>query len=243
MRQFSSNFLRAPTMTLLGGFTIVFATTLALGSMARDQTGNSIIAVSVAFRSELDAEFRDFEAIPVSASDQSASVVTSPVTENRFTIPPGRISADSDRTDEFRNLLSELQRVAGNATVSQPFGEVSIDLFGTDPDSSAEFDAFCQARDLLDSLPPSATSLQLEIRQWAASPTKAAWIDSVHAAGVLGSKLQAHWMVTRSTPIGVSSSAALWPHADRVRPDVTIFARHIPADHSDVKVPSRLRRN
>ena len=244
MRQFSSDFLPASTMTLLSGFVIIFATTLALGSMTRDQTGYSIASVSMAFRTELNGDIRDFEVIPVSAADPFVPVTSPPVVENRFTILPRPESPGNDRTDEFRNLLLELRRIAGNATVSQPFREVTIDLFcAADPESGRQIDEFSEACDVLDSLPPSAASLQFEIRKWAASPTNAAWIDSVHSASVLRSKLQAHWKATRSTPIGISSSATLWPHADRLRPELTIFVRHIAPDHSDVSVPSRLRRN
>ena len=241
MKQFSSNLFAPSTMTLLGGFVIIFATTLALRSMTLDQTGNSIATVSMAFRSEFKGTGSDFEVIPINNTDLNLPVKRPVAAGDRFTISTKDVHVSADRTDEFENLLSELQRVAGSASAGQPFREVTIDFTSAEP--GLQSDAFRQACDLLDVLAPSARSMHFEIRQWAASPTTAAWIDSVQAARVHRTKLRAYLSARIKPPFAISSSAALWPHADRIRPELTVIVRHAVAHHSDDNVPDLQRRN
>lgn len=242
MRPSSSMFLSPVTMTLLSGMMILVVITLAMTAIMRDQTGHSIASVSMAFRSELNQSPRAFEVIPIIAPERDVFPMPREA-RKQLAIPIREIQASGDRTSEFRNLLSELQRVAGSASASQPFSEISMDFHSVDAGRLA--DVFAQACDLVRAAArmPSAHLLHFEIRLWATSPTTTAWTNSAQAARVLRRDLQTSLSTTSSSPVVISSSAALWPHADRMRPDLTIIVRQAPANHSDVSFPDRDRRN
>ena len=134
----------------------------------------------------------------------------------------GQVKDNVDPAREFASLLPELERIAGRCTADAPVREVRVDVFYTDPESVTSL--IKKAGDTLDEAEPLFLRgrMHLEIQTWAAAPTQAAWIDAVREASRLRDGLDAEFSQAKSPQFLISSSAALWPYADRTRPAMTI---------------------
>ena len=213
------------TLTMLSGLAIIGAATLALGSMVQDQSGQSAAMVSKSFRAELRASEVEFELIPIVCDAAQDSATTQPRLPGRLVMSFGQIQDKADPAREFANLLSELERVAGNCAIDAPVREVRIHVV------NAQFESVTaiikQACDLWDETESGLLrdEMQVEIQTWAASPTPTAWIDAIREASRLRDKTLQELSTANTPQISIRSSAALWPHAGRVRPAMTISMR------------------
>ena len=225
MNSSSRAFLQPTTLTMLSGFTIIVAATLALGSMVQDQSGQSAAMLSKSFRMELGATGVEFPLIPSGSepSPDSATPRLSVSADPRKTF--GQIKAFTDPVQEFAFMLSELERVAGHCTAETAMREVRLNWenAGTETVTSMINQA-CEILHEKDAT-LSGNSLQVEIQTWAASPTPAAWLDAIRHASHLRQAVHAELTATGQPDPLISSSAALWPYADRVRPAITIVFR------------------
>lgn len=226
------------TLTMLSGLAIIVAATLALGSMVQDQSGRSAAMVSKSFRAEMRASEVECELIPIVCNAAQDSAAPQPRLPGRLVISFGQIQDKSDPAREFANLLSELERVAGNCAIDAPVREVRIHVVNAKSESVTAI--IKQACDLWDETESglSRDEMQVEIQTWAASPTPAAWIDAIREASRLRDKALQELSAANIPQISIRSSAALWPHPSRVRPAMTIALRQTAAATRSVPTPS-----
>ena len=226
MKSPGSGIHKPTTLTMLSGLATIVAATLALGSMAQDRSGQSTAMVSKSFRTELGANDHEFELIPL-VNDNSRDVdVAKPHLPGRLVMSFGQVKDNVDPAREFASLLPELERIAGRCTADAPVREVRIDVFYNDPESVTSLveqacQQACHTSEDRESL-LLREGVHVEIQTWAASPTQAAWIDAVREASRLRDGLNAEFSQANSPQFLISSSAALWPYADRMRPAMTI---------------------
>ena len=117
MKSSGLNILQPAALTMLSGLAIIVAATLALGSVAQDQSGQSAAMVSRAFRMEMGSSEDEFRLIPI----RSGASQDFEKPRHRMPGPPGnsfgQVKQTANPAQEFAVLLSELERVAGNCTV------------------------------------------------------------------------------------------------------------------------------
>ena len=209
------------TLTLLSGLATIVVTTLALGSMAQDQSGQSTAMVSKSFRAELGASDHKLELIPVD-DDSKDLAKAQPHSPRRLVMSFGQVIDRIDPAEEFASLVPELERIAGRCRVESPVWEVRIDVFNTDPRSITSLvEQACNTLDDSESL-FLRDRVHVEIQTWAASPTQAAWVSAVREASRLRDDVDAAFSTASLPQFLISSSAALWPYADQMRPAMTI---------------------
>ena len=122
-------------------------------------------------------------------------------------------------------MLSELERVAGHGTAETTMREVRINVVNAGAETVESI--INQTCELLNQKDErfARNTLQVEIQTWAASPTPAAWLDAISHASHLRQEVRAQLTDAGPPPLSISSSAALWPNADRMRPAMTIVLR------------------
>ena len=226
-----SGILQPTTLTMLCGLTILIAATLALGSMAQDQSGHSIAMVSRSFLAETGAHRNEFELIAVDQKDPLASAIVNSPLPGTLVLSFGELKNKVDPAREFASLLSELERIVEHYEVEAPVREVRINISDSDPQYVTSL--IRTSSGILDDAGVLAPSdrMQLEIQTWAASPTPAGWIDAIREASRLHAEIHHRLSTTGSRQYTTTSSAALWPHSARVRPAMTIVLR-VPVTYS-----------
>ncbi len=225
MKSSGFGFLQPTALTMLSGLVILIAATLALGSMAQDQSGQSVAMVAKSFRAEMHARDVEFRLIPISGDAAQDSAVTQPRLSGRLVMSFGQVKDNVDPASEFANLLSELERVAGNCAIDAPVREVRINVLNADLESvTAIINQACDVLVETESV-LLRNEMQVELQTWAASPTPTAWMDAILEANRLRDEVRQELSVNNAPKISLGSSAALWPHAGRVRPAITIVLR------------------
>ncbi len=229
MKSIESGIRQPTTLTMLSGLAIIGGATLALGSMVLDQSGQSAAMVSKSFRAEMRASEVECELIPILGDAAQDSATTQPRLPGRLALSIAQLPDKTDPAREFANLLSELERVAGQCAIDAPIRGVRIHAANADLESVTAI--INQACDLWDDAESglSRDKMQVEIQTWAASPTPTAWIEAICEASRLRDKALQELSAANSPQISIRSSAALWPHASRVRPAMTIALRHTAA--------------
>jgi len=222
MKPLDSAIHKPTTLTILSGLSTIVAATLALGSMSQDWSGQSAAMVSMSFRTELGANDHEFDLIPVVNDDSKDVAIAEPHLPGRLVMSFGQVKDNVDPAREFANLLPELERVAGRCTAEAQVLEVRVDVFDLVPKSvTSLFEQVCDVLDDREAL-FFRDRMCVEIQTWAASPTQAAWIVAVREASRLRDDMDAGFLKADSPQFSISSSAALWPYADRIRPAMTI---------------------
>jgi hypothetical protein len=231
MNAIRSGIFRPTTLTMLCGLTILIAATLALGSMAQDQSGQSIAMVSRSFRAETGAHGNEFELIAVDQKDPLDSEIVHSPLPGTLVLSFGELKNKANPASEFASLLSELERITEHYEVDAPVREVRINV----SEAAVEYviSLIRKSSDILDDtgVLTSRDRMQLEIQLWAASPTQAGWMDAVREASRRHTEIDRRLSATGSRQYDTTSSAALWPHAARVRPTMTIVLR-VPVTYS-----------
>jgi hypothetical protein len=213
------------TLTMLSGFGIIIATTIALGSMAQDQSGHAAAIVSKAFRMQLGSNKADVGVIFVNddisqhqqpAMRQLPSLISRPFAEVKMNVDPQQ---------DFENLKSELERIVGEIKIIRPTQEIRVDLEQTDSSlGTSPIQQICELLANAESqLSPGA--MKIEIQTWAASPTPEAWVAATHAANHLRDQVLAERSTENQPECQISTSAGLWPHASQLRPAVRVVFR------------------
>jgi len=225
MSSFRVGILQPTSLTLLSGLAIIVAATLALGSMAQDQSGQSAATVSKSFRAEMRASDNEFTLIPIVCEAAQDSAMTEPRLPGRLPLSFGQVKDNIDPARDFANMLSELERIAGHCKVDAPVREVRIDVVDADLRSvTSIINQACDASDAADSM-FLRDRMEAEIQTWAASPTPTAWIAAIREANRLRDETRREFSVADTPQFSIGASAALWPHADHVRPAMTIVLR------------------
>lgn len=225
MKSFRVSIPGPTTLTMLSGLAIIVAATLALGSMAQDQSGQSAAMVSKSFRAEMRAAEDEFTMIPIRSAAAQDSALTKPRLPGRIVISFGQVKDNLNPARDFANLLSELERVAGHCAIDAPVREVRINVVNADPESvTSIIKEACDLSDAADSV-LVRNRMQAEIQTWAASPTPTAWIDAILEANRLHDETLLQLSTAGTPEISLRSSAGLWPHADRSHPALTIVLR------------------
>ena len=213
------------TLTVLSGFATIIATTIALGSMAQDQSGHAAAIVSKAFRTELGSRNEDVGVISVNdevPQHQSPAPRQLPSLINR---PFAEVKLNVDPQQDFSNLQSELERIVGKIEFDRPTQEIRFDIQHnhTSP-SSSQIHQIC---DLLTTVESELShgAMKIEIQTWASSPTPTAWVDATREANNLRDEVLAERSTADQPQCPISTSAGLWPHATQLRPHVTVIFR------------------
>lgn len=217
--------LRPTALTMLSGLAIIVAATLALGSMAQDQSGQSAAMVSESFRTEMSIRDDEFELIPVVIDlAENAATMESRLPDRRVR-SFGQVQDNVDPAREFANLLSELERVAGEGSVEEPMREFRLNVFDTDCESVTSL--VTRSCDILSAVDATLSQdrMEAEILTYAASPTRTAWIDAVREASRWCDQMNTEILKTNVQPISIASSATVWAHRDHVRPAWTLVLR------------------
>lgn len=217
--------LHPTTVTMLSGLGIIIVATLALNSMAQDQSGQSAAMVSKSFRMEMGAGSAAFPLIRTGRSAFRNPAVPQAILPLRPGTTPGQLKAFCDPVQEFALMLSELERIAGQSTPDTAMREVRINVINAGAENVAS--VIKRTCELLIQRKETFTrdSLQVEIQTWAATPTPAAWLDAITHASKLRQDVHAQLREADAPELLISSSAALWPYADRARPAMTIVLR------------------
>jgi hypothetical protein len=225
MNSQSNSLFHPATLTMLSGFAIIIATTIALGSMTQDQSGHAAAVVSKSFRMESGSRKKDAGVIAVNddlslhqppAQRQLPRLISKSFAEVKLNVDPRQ---------DFENLKSELERIVGEIKFDRPMQEIRVDLQQneTSPDTSL-IQQICQLLATAETeISPGA--MKIEIQTWAASPTPEAWVDATHAAGRLREQVLAAQVMADQPQYQISTSAGLWPHANQLRPAATIVLR------------------
>ncbi len=217
--------LQPTALTMLSGLAIIVAATLALGSMSQDQSGQSAAMVSKSFRMEMSIRDDEFEMIPVVIDLAENAATMEPRLPDRRVRSFSQVQDNIDPAREFANLLSELERVAGEGTVEVPMREFRLNVFDTDCESAASL--VTQSCDILSAVDATLSQdrMEAEILTYAASPTRTAWIDAVREASRWCDQMKTEILKTNAQPISIASSATVWAHRDQVRPAWTLVLR------------------
>lgn len=225
MKSLRVGILQPTALILLSGLAIIVAATLALGSMAQDQSGQSAAMVSKSFRAEMRASDNEFTLIPIGCDTAQDSALTEPRLPGRLPMSFGQVKDNIDPARDFANLLSELERVAGHCAIDAPIREVRINVADADHKSvTSIINQACNLSDVANSM-LLRDRMQVEIQTWAASPTPTAWIAAIREANRLRDETRQKFSVANAPQFSIGASAALWPHADHVRPAMTIVLR------------------
>lgn len=216
------------TLTMLSGFATIIATTIALGSMAQDQSGHAAAIVSKSFRTELGSRKEDVGVISVNddmsqhpspAPRQLPSLINTSFAEVKMNFNPQQ---------DFENLQSELERIVGKIKVDRLTQQIRVDIPHNDTSPrSSQIHQICDLLAIAES-ELSRSTTKIEIQTWAASPTPAAWVDATREANRLRDQVLAERSTADQPQCQISTSAGLWPHANQLRPHATVVFR-IPA--------------
>ena len=128
MKISSPSLFKPTTLTMFSGFAIIIATTIALGSMAQDQSGHAAAIVSKSFRTELGSRNEDVGVISVNdemPQHQSPAPRQLPSLINR---PFAEVKLNVDPQQDFSNLQSELERIVGKIEFDRPTQEIRFDI-------------------------------------------------------------------------------------------------------------------
>ncbi|MDA1232231.1 MAG: hypothetical protein O2856_15765 [Planctomycetota bacterium] len=218
-------FLQPATLTKLSGLATIIVATLALGSMAKDQSGQSAAMVSKSFRAELGASHDAFGVISFATLSSRGKPKAIRQLPNIADRPFADVKANVDPAQDFANLQSELARIGGACTALPAMQEIRIDIL---VDDAALIDSLMnRTSDLLADaeLKFDRNTIRIEIQTWAASPTQSGWIAATREALRLRNEIKMELSATESHELQISSSAALWPHPDQLRPAATIALR------------------
>jgi hypothetical protein len=213
------------TITMLSGMLTLLAATLALGSLAQDQSGQSVAMLSQSFRWEIGADENGFELIAIDRIHLPNPEVAPSSGPGALVLSFGESKVRFDPAKEFATLLSELERIAGNCVVATPAREVQINVADARPETVAllieNVSRTLQDVEALSNPLP----MQIEIQTWAASPTETAWVNAIRDASQFRDDVDRRLSVAGSRQYRTTSSASLWPHAARARPAMTIVFR------------------
>ena len=225
MNTFAPGIFPPTTITMLSGMMALVATILAVTSLTQDQSGQSAALLSQSFRAEIGAEADKFELIAIARKDSPSFNNAPPLMPLTLDLTFGQRKDHFDPASEFAMLLSELSRFAGNCVAGPPVREVQIDVLETNSEivTSAMEQISSSLRDA--ELSSVQGGLQVELQTWAASPTQTAWVNAVRDADRLREEMDLHLSMSGTRQYETTSSASLWPHADRVRPALTIVLR------------------
>ena len=225
MKASSHSLFQPTTLTMLSGFATIIATTIALGSMAQDQSGHAAASVSKAFRTELGSRNEDVGVISIydnMSQHQSPEPRQLPRLINKSF---AQVKMNVDRQQEFANLQSELERIVGEIKIDRPMREVRVDLKHDDTSHcSSQIHQICEMLTTAESELASG-SMKIEIQTWAASPTLKAWVNATQEANRLRDQVLAERSTTDQPQLQISTSAGLWPHANQLRPYATVVLR------------------
>lgn len=210
---------------MFSGFAIIIATTIALGSMAQDQSGHAAAVVSRTFRTELGSRDADAQVIAIDddmlrnlppARRQLSSLMNKPFAQVKINVDPQQ---------DFPNLQSELQRIVGEIQFDRPMHEICINLPpGKITADSSLIDQICELLAAAES-ELARGSIKIEIQTWATSPTPEAWVDATQVANRLREKVLAKQSLASQSRCQISTSAGLWPHTNELRPASTVVLR------------------
>lgn len=217
--------LQPATLTRLSGLATIIVATLALSSMAQDQSGQSAAMVSKSFRAELGANDKAFGVISfatLSSREKPEAIRELPDLLDR---PLAEVKANVDPAQDFASLQSELERVVGGCKAEPAMREIRIDILVND---ATLIDTLMnRTSDLVADaeLKSDRNTIRIEIQTWAASPMQSAWFAATREASRLRNEMQMEFSGTESAQLQICSSAALWPHPDQMRPAATIVLR------------------
>ena len=225
MKASSHSLFQPTTLTMLSGFATIIATTLALGSMAQDQSGQAAAIVSNSFRTELGSRNEDVGVISVNDNmpqHQSPEPRQLPSLINKTF---AQVKMNVDPQQDFANLGSELERIVGEIKFDRPMREIRVDLKHDDTSRrSSQIHQICELLATAES-ELARGPMKIEIQTWAASPTSAAWVDATQEANRLRDQVLAERSTTDQPQCQISTSAGLWPHANQLRPHATVVLR------------------
>lgn len=222
MNSQSHSLFHPPALTMLSGFAIIIATTLALGSMTQDQSGHAAAVVSKSFRMESGLSKKDGGVIAV--NDDTSQHQPPPQRQLPRLISKSfaQVKLNVDPRQDFENLKSELERIVGEIKFDRPMQEIRVDLQQNETSPGTPLiQQICQLLATVETeISPGA--MKIEIQTWAASPTPEAWVDAAHAANRLREQVLAAKLMTNHPNYQISTSAGLWPHANQSRPAATV---------------------
>jgi hypothetical protein len=210
------------TLTMLSGFGIIVATSIALGSMAQDQSGHAAAIVSKSFRIELGSTQEDIGVISVNDDTSQNQPPAQRQLPSLISKSFAQVKMNVDPQQDFENLKSELERIVGGIQFDRPTQEVRVDMQQNDTSrSTSTIHQICELLANTESqLSPGA--MKIEIQTWAASPTPEAWVAATHVATHLRDQVLAERSTANQAKFQIATSAGLWPHANQSRPAATV---------------------
>ena len=225
MKASSYSLLQPTTLTMLSGFATIIATTIALGSMAQDQSGHAAALVSKSFRTELGSRNEDIGVISVMADSSHHQSSAQRQLPSLISKSFAHVKINVDPQQDFANLQSELERIVGEIKIDRPTQEIRVDIKHNDTSpGSSQIQQICDLLTTAESQLSQGT-MKIEIQTWAASPTPAAWVDATREANRLRNQVLAERSTADQPPCQISTSAGLWPHANQLRPNATVVFR------------------
>ncbi len=225
MKPSSHSLFQPTTLTILSGFATIIATTIALGSIELDQSGQAVAIVSKSFRTELGSRHEDVGVISVN-HDMSQNQLPAPrQLPNLIDRPFALVKINRNPQQDFANLKSELDRIVSEIQFDRPMRELRFDI--KQDDTAGRRPPIHEICELLATAEYelSQDSMKIEILTWAASPTTEAWITAAQAANSLRDQVLYERSNTDQPQCQISTSAGLWPHADQSRPAATVVFR------------------
>ena len=225
MQMNHSAMIQPTRMTVISGLTVMVAAAWALGSMELDQSGQSMAMVSGSFRTATGLHQDKFKSIAIRQTNLSSPAPARSRLQQPLDMTVGETKKEPDPAEVFANLLSELERIAGNSLSEAPVHEVEFNIIDRDPEYAVS--VIRQIHGSLDDAGflSSREKLPLEIQTWATSPTQAAWIEAVQEATLLQHEIDRGLSEAQLPHFRTESSAAIWPHTTRLRPALTIVVR------------------
>ncbi|MEJ7590467.1 MAG: hypothetical protein WKF77_02890 [Planctomycetaceae bacterium] len=209
MKSSGFDILQPAALTMLSGLVILIAATLALGSMAQDQSGQSVAMVAKSFRAEMHARDDECRLIPIAGDVAQDSAMTQPGLPGHLEMSCGQVKDNADLAREFANLLSELDRVAGTCAIDAPVRELRINVATADLESvTAIINQSCNSLYETESV-LLRDEMHVELQTWAASPTPTAWISAIREANCLRAEVRQELSVNNAPKISFGSSAAI----------------------------------
>lgn len=210
------------SLTMVSGLLTIVATTIALGSIAHDQSGQAAAIVSKSFRTKLGAQNDNTALVLVDFGIKLPEPPENRELPDLTSRPLAQVKRNVDPRQDFANLQLELERIVGEFKTVQPMQEIQLHVFDADPEIATSISA-----QIIDFLATAESRLshgimKIEIQTWAASPTPTAWIEATQAANNLRDQVTAQIPQSQRQQFQISSSAALWSHQDRLRPAATI---------------------
>ncbi len=225
MKASSTSLFQPTTLTMLSGFATIIATTIALGSMAQDQSGQAVAIVSNSFRTELGSRNEDVRVISVNANLpqlQSPEPRQLPSLINKSF---AQVKMNVDPQQDFANLRSELERIVGEIKFDRPMREIRVNIMHVDASRrSSQIHQICELLATAES-ELARVPMKIEIQTWAASPTPEAWVEATQEANRLRDQVLIQQSTADQPQCQISTSAGLWPHANQLRPHATVVLR------------------